>query len=215
GILREPDEDLDRGEREEPERQHGHDRLAPDLRRERAAAEPRKHPAPERVDDGREDQARDEGQQRGRRAQEEELEEREMKADRGPRAEDEQQHPILPAGRGHEIERWRHAPRIIAHGPRRRPSVPRVLGGRHPDGVNGRNPAPSGTPDGETYAAGERGRNFGSAISELTSSNTTSTGMPTRRRSMGQSTTFERSRPPSASSTTTTAYGTASANPGW
>jgi putative copper resistance protein D len=59
-----------------------------------------------------------------------------------------------------------------------------------------------------------RGRNLGSVTSGVTSSKTTSTGMPTRISGTGQSTRFETRRAPSSSAITTTAYGTSLAKPG-
>ena len=58
-------------------------------------------------------------------------------------------------------------------------------------------------------------RNFGSVTSGEASSNVTSTGMPTRIVLGGQSMRFEVIFGPSASFTSTTAYGTSSAKPGW
>ena len=52
-----------------------------------------------------------------------------------------------------------------------------------------------------------RGRNFGSVTSSSIFSNTTSTGIPMRRSSLAQSTTFVCSRMPSSSSTIATLYG--------
>src|SRR5262249_12607795 len=60
-----------------------------------------------------------------------------------------------------------------------------------------------------------RGRNLGSVTSGPRSSNVTSTGMSIATSAVGHPTTFERMRGPSSSSTTTTAYGTSAANPGW
>src|SRR6202050_4498062 len=60
-----------------------------------------------------------------------------------------------------------------------------------------------------------RGRNFGSQTSSLIFSNVTSTGIPTRIASGSTPTRLETNLTPSSSLTTTTAYGTSVANPGW
>ncbi len=59
------------------------------------------------------------------------------------------------------------------------------------------------------------GRNLGSVISALTSSNTTSTGMPMASSSFLAPTMLEMTRGPSASSTNATLYGRSLANPLW
>jgi hypothetical protein len=58
------------------------------------------------------------------------------------------------------------------------------------------------------------GRNFGSVISGVRSSNTTSTGMPMRTASGGQPTTLDGMRTPSSSSTIAYTYGSISRKPG-
>jgi lysophospholipase L1-like esterase len=72
---------------------------------------------------------------------------------------------------------------------------------------------PGGARPGRLQSA--RGRNLGSVTSGVTSSKTTSTGIPTRISGTGQSTRLETTRAPSSSAITTTAYGTSLAKPGW